>query len=444
MISSWKNGLRTRSVRIAEHNVEHVTVLGYGRTGRAVASYLHEHGVRTFVSDSGILTDADRKLLSTRGDSYEQGGHTSRALQEADLIVLSPGVRPNTPILRNAKKHSILILSELDLAYLLSPDTPLIAVTGTNGKSTTVKLIEAILRQQGLGAVAAGNIGLPFITLVDDPPDVVVLEVSSFQLEQSSIFHSHIACLLNIAPDHLDRHGTMDRYIAAKASLFDRQAITDLAIIERTPLIPIRNLVAWKVFFEDIVLPQGAFVDSLAPHNRSNLRAAIACCNGILPKLDANHINFPSLEDAFHLPFRLQSERRIGQVNVINDSKSTNAASTISALESIDGPCVLILGGRHKGAGYNALAHTVLRHDVRHVILFGEGAPLLKSTLRDVGYTKMSVCSTLDRALKLALKEAQDGDTLLFSPACSSYDQYRNYVERGEHFSRLAKSSCGQ
>jgi len=430
-------------VRIAERNVERVTVLGYGRTGRAVAAYLHEHGVGVFVSDSAVLTDADGESLSTRDIPNEQGGHTLQALHGTDLIVLSPGIRSDVPILQEARELSIPILSELDLSFSLNPDVPFVAVTGTNGKSTTVKLIEAILRQRGLNAVAAGNIGLPVITLVDDPPDVVVLEVSSFQLEQSSIFRPHVACLLNIAPDHLDRHGTMDNYIAAKASLFERQTASDLAIIERDPRISSVNLAARKVLFEDIVLPREAFVDSLAPHNCANLRAAIACCRGILPALDADQIDLQGLEDAFHLPFRLQLEDAIGQVRVINDSKSTNAASAITALESIDGPCVLILGGRHKGAGYDALARAIVGRNVQRVVLFGEGAPLLKSTLSDVGYTEMTVCSTLDRALKLALQEARDGDTVLFSPACSSYDQYRNYIERGEDFSRLTKFFLG-
>ena len=431
-------------MRIAEQKIERVTVLGYGRTGRAVAAYLHAHGVELFVSDNAALSGADRQSLSKRGIPYEQGGHTLRALQETDVIVLSPGIRLDLPILQEARKRSIQVLSELDLAFLLTSGTPLIAVTGTNGKSTTVKLIEAILRQRGVTAVAAGNIGLPFITLVDDPPDVVVLEVSSFQLEQSNIFRPHVACLLNIAPDHLDRHATMDDYIAAKLSIFDRQIASDVAVVSRVLDIETQNSVSRKVCFEDVLLPKGVFVDCLAVHNRANLRAAIACCNVILPALDADQIDLASLEDAFHLPFRLQWEEAIGQVRVINDSKSTNAASAISALESIAGPCVLILGGKHKGAGYDALAHAVVKRNVRRVILFGEGATLLKSTLRDVGYTKMSVRSTLDHALNEALQAAQDGDTILFSPACSSYDQYSNYVERGKHFSRLVASYLGQ
>ena len=431
-------------MRIAEREIDRVTVLGYGRTGRAVVAYLHNHGVKIFVSDSALLTDADRESLKKLGIAFEEGGHTFQAIEDPDLIVLSPGISPEIPILREAQLRSIQGISELDLAYLLTRGASIIAVTGTNGKSTTVKLIEGILLQRGIQAIAAGNIGLPFITLADEPPDVVVLEVSSFQLEQSSIFHAHVSCLLNIAPDHLDRHGSMDNYVAAKLSIFDRQVDDGLAIVSRDIPLSKASIAGWSVYFEDVRLPKNAFADSLSPHNRSNLRAAIACCRGIIPILKPDAIDLPALEGAFHLPYRMQGEPSLGGVRVINDSKSTNAASAITALESIEGPCVLILGGRHKGAGYDALARVIARRDVRHVILFGEGASRLQSSLRDVGYAHTGLCSTLDQALTLALQEAREGDTILFSPACSSYDQYRNYVERGEHFSRLVRSSLGQ
>ena len=431
-------------MRIAEREVSRATVLGYGRTGRAVASYLHEHGVRVFVSDSSPLSDADRDTLEEQRIGFEQRGHTLLAIEGADLIVTSPGINPVVSILKRARRDSIPIISEIDLAYLQLRDVQIIAVTGTNGKSTTVKLIEGMLRGEGINAIAAGNIGLPFITLADDPPDVVVLEVSSFQLEQSSIFHPQVACLLNIAPDHLDRHGSMDKYIAAKMSIFARQDASDVAVISRGIDLLKTTIAGRIVHFDDVRLPQTAFVDSLPPHNRSNLRAAIACCREILPDLDAERIDLPSLESAFHLPYRMQEEPRLGGVRVINDSKSTNAASAITALRAVDGPCVLILGGRHKGAGYDDLANVIAQRDLRRVILYGEGASFLQSTLRDVGYTRSSLCSDLKCALKHAASEAHEGDTVLFSPACSSYDQYRNYVERGEHFSRLIESLLGQ
>jgi len=431
-------------VRIAEREVGQATVLGYGRTGRAVAEYLHEHGVKTFVSDSSCLSDADRNSLMNLRIAFEDGGHTQRAIEGADVIVPSPGIDPTAAIMQLARVRGIPIISELDLAYLRSGDTRIIAVTGTNGKSTTVRLIEGILRGEGIDAIAAGNIGLPFITLADDPPDVVVLEVSSFQLEQSNLFHPQVACLLNISPDHLDRHGSMEEYVAVKMSIFARQAANDTAILPRG-IDPSKSTIAARIArFDDVGLPENPFVESLPPHNRSNLRAAIACCRGILPDLKADDIDLPSLEGAFHLPYRMQEERACGSVRVINDSKSTNAASAITALRSIEGQCVLILGGRHKGVGYDDLARVIVQRDLRSVILYGEGASFLQATLRDVGYTHITPCSDLECALRAAVSEAHDGDAILFSPACSSYDQYGNYVERGEHFSLLVRSTLGQ
>ena len=433
-----------RSVRIAERDIGQATVLGYGRTGRAVAEYLHEHGVKTFVSDSSCLSDTDRNSLMNLQIAFEHGGHTQRAIEGADVIVPSPGIDPTAAIMQLARVRGIPIISELDLAYLRSGDTRIIAVTGTNGKSTTVRLIEGILRGEGIDAIAAGNIGLPFITLADDPPDVVVLEVSSFQLEQSSLFHPQVACLLNISPDHLDRHGSMEEYVAVKMSIFARQGANDTAILPRG-IDPSKSTIAARIArFDDVGLPENPFVESLPPHNRSNLRAAIACCRGILPDLKADDIDLPSLEGAFHLPYRMQEERACGSVRVINDSKSTNAASAITALRSIEGQCVLILGGRHKGVGYDDLAHFIVQRDLRSVILYGEGASFLQATLRDVGYTHITPCSDLECALRAAVSEAHDGDAILFSPACSSYDQYGNYVERGEHFSLLVRSTLGQ
>ena len=431
-------------MRIAEHEVRRVSVLGYGRTGRAVSEYFYSHDVEVFVSDSRALGADDTNHLSARGIPYEQAGHTVRVLEGTDLVIISPGIRPDLPILQKVRETQTQIISELDLAFLLIPDTPLIAITGTNGKSTTVKLVEEILRQVGIKAIAAGNIGLPAITLADNPPEVVVLEVSSFQLEQSRIFRPSVACLLNIAPDHLDRHGSMDRYVAAKLSIFDRQTNADLAIASHEVPLLRGSVEARIVCYEDVTLPKDVFVDSLSSHNRSNLRAAIACCKGVIPTLDESRIDLRVLKGAFHLPYRMQEEPSLGGLRVINDSKSTNAASAITALQAIDGPCVLILGGRHKRAGYEQLASIIVQRDVRRVILFGEGATLLRLSLRDVGYARVTLCSTLDHALKCALKEAREGDTILFSPACSSYDQYSNYVERGEHFSHLVRSALEQ
>jgi len=426
-------------MRIADREVRHIAILGFGRTGRAVLDYSLAHGMHAFVSDSAGIGAEDTAFLTANDVPYEEHGHTKHALEQAEMIVLSPGVPRDISLLAQAASAGILVISELDLAYHLAPRVPLVAVTGTNGKSTTVTLIEAILRGSGLKAIAAGNIGIPFISLVDDASayDAIILEVSSFQLEQSEAFCPHVAVILNIAPDHLERHKTMSAYVEAKARLFQHQNDGDWAIIPADLESVFSDIVAQKVIFDQLRLPSSPLTARISPHNRANLRAAAAASMCVSPGLSLSKIDLRGIEEAFRLPFRMHEEPRIRTIKVINDSKSTNAASAIAALASITGTLILILGGKHKGAGYESLAEAVKAHQVRHVILFGAAATLLRDTLCDTGYTEISECSTLDQALSLALDLASDNDTILFSPACSSYDQYRNYVERGEHFSRL-------
>ncbi len=428
-------------MRIGRKEIESVTILGYGVTGRALTKYLHSHGVSIFVSEDGNLKKSDEDDLSASGISYEQEGHTLRCLEAADMVLLSPGVRPDIPVLQDAKKRGIRVFSEIDLAWLLLPhQVKIVAVTGTNGKTTTVSLIEGILKQAGINATAVGNIGTPLISVVDNPPDVIVAELSSFQLEQSTVFHPHIACILNIAPDHLDWHKNIGNYIAAKCSIFDRQNGSDVAVLTRELLTSIGNIVARKVYIEDVDFRDRDFCNNLAPHNLFDLLAATACCKQIDPSLDVTGIRLEELNHLFHLPYRLQEEPSIGGITVMNDSKSTNASSAIAALDSVREPCVMILGGKHKQGGYEELALAITRHDVRHAVLFGAGGAFIEKTLRDAGYTNTTLCSTLDQALTCALEQAHDSDAVLFSPACSSFDQYTNYIDRGESFSRLVRA----
>ncbi len=426
-------------MKISEREIEHIAILGFGRTGRAVLDYSLAHGVSAFVSDNARLGAEEKEFLASHAVPYEEGEHTNRAIERAELIVLSPGIPSETPLLAEAVTAGIPIISELDLAFHLAPPVPLVAVTGTNGKSTTVALIEAILQHSSIRAIAAGNIGTPFISLVDSASayDAVILEVSSFQLEQSVAFHPRVAVILNIAPDHLERHNTMDAYIEAKARLFQKQDKNDWAIVPEDLESLFPGISAQKVLFDRLDLPLSPFLASLSPHNRANLRAAIAACVCLFPEFDPTKIELHQTTEAFRLPFRMHEEPRIHGIRLVNDSKSTNAASAIAALASIGGTTILILGGRHKGAGYESLAQAINAHRVKHVVLFGSAAPLLRGTLCNAKYKEISDCTTLDQALTLALRFAQEGDTILFSPACSSYDQYGNYIERGEHFSRL-------
>ncbi len=426
-------------MKIAGREVESAAVLGYARTGKATTQFLLNRGVRPFVSDSGPFSKEDRAELEAQGVQYEEGGHTEAILTGSDLIVLSPGVRPNLPLLVEARKRGITILSELDLAAEACRSTPSIAISGTNGKSTTVRLTEALLRMSGKKVLVAGNIGIPCISIVDQvvDTDVVVLEVSSFQLEQSESFHPRVAVFLNITPDHLDRHKTIAAYTAAKGRLFQRQTREDTAILPSNLIATFPEIRARKVLFDRVDLPPSPFLADLSPHNQENLKAAVAACRALLPNFEIDSIRFDDLKEALALPYRLQEEGEVNGIRVINDSKSTNAASTLVALQSVGRPVILLLGGRHKGAGYEPLAAAILERPVRKVILYGEAAPYLHEIMKRAGCASIALASDLPNAVDIAFHSARSEDVLLFSPACSSYDQYSNYIERGKDFTRL-------
>ena len=428
-------------MRIADSEVSRVTVIGFGRTGRAVTEFLLSRDIRPFVSDSARLSNDDHSFLATRKVPYEEDGHSKTAL-DTDLIILSPAVSPNLPLLSEAKRQETPILSELDLAYTVASAVPIIAVTGTNGKSTTVRLIEALLRQSGINAIVAGNIGTPFISVVGQTSacDAFVLEVSSFQLEQSTFFHPQIGVLLNLTPDHLDWHKTIAAYTNAKGRLFLNQTHEDTAILPTDLARNFPAIKAQRIFFDRLKLPPHSFIQRLFPHHRANLQAAIVACSAFLPQFDPTCIREKDIQKALDLPFRLRNEGTVGGVRVVNDSKSTNAASTLAALCSFKEPIVLILGGRHKQAGYEELAQAIAASSVRKVVVYGEAAAFLRETLNAAGCTRTEIYPNLEDATTAGLAAALPGDVLLFSPACASYDQFRDYLERGESFSRLIRS----
>ncbi len=427
-------------MQILDHEIQRATVVGYARTGRAVTAFFLAHGVKPIVTDSARISPADKHYLDRNSVSYEDGGHTARALAGADLVVVSPGVPETIPLLTQARAQKIPIVSEIDLASQFLGDIPIIAVTGTNGKSTTVKLIEAILRVRGTAAASAGNIGTPLITMTGKKHDALVVEVSSFQLAQSRLFHPHVGVLLNITPDHLDRHSTLVDYRAAKLRLFMNQTQDDWAIIPYGLAIP--RVHAKHVFYDRVPIPTGPAFTHLFPHNCANLQAAIAAARCIIP-IDADAIPYSALADAFSLPFRMQIEGEVNGATVINDSKSTNAASTIAALRSVAAPVVLLLGGRHKGAGYDALANEITGHRVRHTVVYGEAGAFLTTRLQAVGISEVTQIPDFSGAVECAVNYIKSGDVLLFSPACSSYDQFKNYRERGTAFSSLIRQHQG-
>lgn len=405
-----------------------VSVVGLGRTGRALVSTLAPRGVDLFLSEERPLSPEERAFLEGHGVPYEEGRHTSRVLQ-ADLLVPSPGVPSHAPVLQQARARGLLIWSEIELAYRLARPEVLIAVTGTNGKSTTTELVGAILRGARLCPVVAGNIGYPAIATVEEVAGRPwVLEVSSYQLEWSVAFRPHVAVWLNFAPDHLDHHGTLGAYFAAKARILARQRAEDAAVLpgELLAVVAVRGK---GIDYREVTLPPGWGGD-LPEHLKEDLQAAWAAARAAFPDLPVPP--YEEVASALRQPHRLEVVGAIRGIPFVDDSKGTNAHATVAALRSLPAPVVLILGGRHKGAGYEALA-PLLREKARGCVLIGESQAYFAELLEGWGVSYELAADPLD-ALRRAYRVAQAGDTVLLSPACASFDQFRDYVHRGQAF----------
>ncbi len=432
------------SVSALGTRIDRLLIGGFGLTGKAIARFCTLHDIRFAVSESHALAETDEAWLRTHAFDHEVGGHTLRLLDGVDALVPSPGIPCDAPLLRGAAECGVLVLSELDLAMASGTPPPIVAVTGTNGKSTTVTLIGQLLRRAGLEALVAGNIGLPFIAVVDSArhADAVVLEVSSFQLEQSRLFRPHVAVLLNLAPNHLERHGSMAAYKAAKERIFAEQAASDVAILPEELVSEIDHGEARLVLYDRPLPPLPRGSERLTHVNRLNFAAAVAACAALLPGFDASSQRVEEFDEALHLPFRQQEIGSIAGVRIINDSKATSPAATLAALHSVRGPVVLLLGGRSKKGGYEDLAHAVSGFDLRAVIVFGEARDEIAGHLR-AARVPFQMTDTLHAALGAGLALARPGDALLLSPACSSFDAFSSYEERGEAFTRLCQEKTG-
>jgi UDP-N-acetylmuramoylalanine--D-glutamate ligase len=442
-----------------------IGVLGMARSGRAATELALVHGFRVYVSDAAntpALQQAARELQE-RGADVQLGGHSSERLAACDLIVVSPGIAPDAPVLRAARVQQVRRISELELAFQYL-NAPLIAVTGTNGKSTTTALISHLLRRAGLDAPAAGNIGtaLSEIALREDPPDWVVVEASSFQLADVERFAPRIGVLTNLAPDHLDRYDSVASYYADKAKLFRNASAGSVwvlngddaaavALAARAPgrrfyfrtsgelqrgemggFINERGRLVLRLASGDYTLVHTRDLMLLGRHNWANaLAAAIAAAAAEVP-LDVIQDGLTTFRG---LPHRLEIVRELDGVLWINDSKATNLASTRVALQSMTRPTILLLGGRPKGEPYTKLLE-VLAERVRLVIAYGEAAPQIVQDLA-AHVTVQQVAGGFDDVVERAAAAACAGDVVLLSPACASFDQFENYEQRGERFRKL-------
>ena len=405
-----------------------VTVLGAGQSGLAAARVLRDRGAEVFVSDHNALAPSVKAELARLGISFEEQGHTEQALLRAQLIVLSPGVPINAPIVARARALGIPIWGELELAYRLCPSKKIIAVTGTNGKSTTTRLIEELLTHNGARAISAGNIGTPLAARLNEisPETIVVLEVSSFQLESIERFRPHVAVFLNIAPNHLDRHSCFAEYLSTKCRILENQTEHDVLVLPRALSLPKRP--RSQVLYYDDLLPELSAL-SVPSHMRANAAAAWAACRVFVPELP------PPTEEIIRrvqLPHRQQFIAEVDGVKFYDDSKATTVHATIAALEAFPGPLVLILGGRNKNLDFAPLAHALRSKEICEILLMGEAAPQIAQALEAAQISRFSFVKDFSEAVARALR--YPGATCLLSPACASFDQFHSYAERGQAF----------
>lgn len=432
-----------------------IAVLGLGRSGIAAARLLLSRGVKVYASetDSGPELEKRTAPLGRAGASVQLGGHDLMRIKRAAAVVVSPGIPPNAPPLETAHKAGIPIHSEIDVGFLgLDPKTRSIAVTGTNGKTTTTALVAHLLTAAGQRATAAGNIGTPLSQAVmeEEPYDWLAVEISSFQLHDSAHFAPAVGILTNLAPDHLDRYASLEDYFADKARLFLHAADDSTWVLNaddpRVLAMGAKAMGTVKKFSvagkgdgwydrtkgrlmlgRSGLLPRKEF-PLLGDHNVANaLAAALA--------VQASGVTAASIAEGLRtfrsLPHRMEPVREVNGVLWVNDSKATNIASTTVALEAMDRPYVLVLGGRHKGEPYSALADQ-MKGKCRAVVAFGEAGDTVERDLK--GKVKVVRAGGFRDVVDKARKLAQTGDAVLLSPACSSYDMFRNYEDRGAQF----------
>jgi UDP-N-acetylmuramoylalanine--D-glutamate ligase len=445
-----------------------VLIVGLARTGLVTALFSAGYGATVTATDErpeAELAETAEKLRAA-GVKLELGGHAGESFLDQDLIVVSPGVPANLPALQAARKKNIPVWSEIELAWRYLRGK-LVAITGSNGKTTTTALVAHILKTSNIPTLVGGNIGTPLLALVETSTDpaVTVAEISSFQLETIEAFRPEIGVLLNLTPDHLDRHGTFEEYARAKLRMFENQLERDIAVLnaddpEITKRMPGKPHIFWfsrqkrvangaflrdnEIIFRnegsETVLARRDQIPLRGEHNVENVLAACAASYlaGATPAAIASGVK--SFRGVEH---RLEFVAEISGVQFYNDSKATNVDAAVKAIQAFPGPLLVVLGGKDKGSPYTPLRN-LLHERARLALLIGEAAQEIAGDLQ--GAVEIHHAGTLERAVQIAIEHAQPGDTVLLAPACSSFDQFENYEQRGRVFkelvARLAEQSA--
>lgn len=443
---------------------KNVLVIGLAVTGVPLVNALCKLGANVVVNDlkkEEDLTDSIR-LLSNLNVNYILGKHpeTIESLGHLDLVVVSPGVPLDIPFIDQIKNKGIEIIGEIELAYRLSKGH-IVAITGTNGKTTTTALVGEIFKNAGRTTHVVGNIGVAFISkaLETNEDDVIVIEISSFQLESIVDFQPEVGAILNLTPDHLNRHKTMENYQEAKFNLFKNQVANNVAVINYDDLTlrdRSKTLEATKIYFSrKTLLKEGIFVDNEkivfikdgekrdvisideiyipGKHNLENALAATAIALSLNVDIEVIKDTLKTFKGVEH---RIEPVDIINGVKFINDSKATNSDAAIKALEAIDTPILLLAGGLDKGIEFDDFINA-FNGKVKHMFVYGETAQTLLETAKRLNFNYVTKVENLEDAVKSAYSLSTNGDTILLSPACASWDMYENFEMRGKHFKEI-------
>ena len=441
-----------------------VLVVGMARSGVAAAQLLRAYGAEVTVNDAKSEAELGAQLKPLEGLQLERrfGCRTEDLLEGKDCMVISPGVPIQAPFVTKAREMGIYVTGELELASQLSLGT-LVAVTGTNGKTTTVSLLGEIFSNSGKVTHVVGNIGYPFslAAMVSKKDDVIVSEVSSFQMETADTFHPHVALLTNITEDHLNRHGTMEVYTAMKMRVFGNQTPEDYAVFNADDpgLAGLSRQVSSHVlkFSRKREVREGAFVrdgqilirmdgtekkvcrpDEIyipGPHNLENALGAICVAAAMKVPIPVIRHTLKTFRGVEH---RIEKVRTLDGITYINDSKGTNVDSTIKAVQTMMEPTVIILGGFDKHTSFDPLSREIVQSPmIRKAILIGETAELIRASLKRAGFESIDDAGSLGEAVEKARNSADDGWNVLLSPACASFDMFKDYEERGRIFKEI-------
>ena len=437
--------------------MKRLVILGGGESGVGTAILGKQKGWEVFLSDKGSLKPHYRETLNKEGIQWEEGTHTEEKILSADVIMKSPGIPDKAPIIKKAHEKGIAVISEIEFASQYT-DSLIVGITGSNGKTTTTLLTHHIFKEAGLQVGLGGNIGYSFAELVaTENPPYYVLEISSFQLDGIERFAPHIAVLLNITPDHLDRYDyKFENYINSKFRIAMNQTENDYLIYDTDDEVITQWLSTHTIksklipFSIEKELPQGAFlkdnkiyimlenqtteidVEEISLRGKHNIKNTMAASVAARLVNIRNNSLRESLKGFKGAPHRLEEVKVVDGVTYVNDSKATNVNSVFYALDTIKTPIVWIVGGQDKGNDYNSLL-PYIHEKVRAIVCLGvDNSPIIQSFHNTIG--TLVETRSMDEAVKLAQGFAQEGDTVLLSPACASFDLFKNYEERGDLF----------